>query len=108
MKPSVKIYKELLDALITIKDENVQNLDANDIVLAAGIVASSLQDKKFVFMLHFLCELLNLIELANQILIELNKLNLRSVTAKKGKTGREIKRFVGLRSVVTMSSIVRF
>lgn len=62
-----KNYSELLDALNKIKDGNGHNFEADDIVLASGI-SSAIMDKKFVFMLQFLNELLCLIEPANQIL----------------------------------------
>lgn len=63
----VKNYDELLNALIKIKNENGINLDADDIALASGL-ESAITEKKFLFMLQFLNELLSLIEPANKIL----------------------------------------
>lgn len=60
-------YKELLDALNKIKDRNGNNFDADDIALACGL-SSAIMEKKFLFMLNFLCELLNLVEPANKLL----------------------------------------
>lgn len=62
-----KNYSELLDALNKIKDGNGRNYEADDIVLASGD-SSAIMDKKFVFMLQFLNELLCLIVPANHIL----------------------------------------
>ncbi|XP_055304939.1 uncharacterized protein LOC129569799 [Sitodiplosis mosellana] len=60
-------YDDLLAALDTIKNGNGKNFDADDIALASGL-SSAIMEKKFLFMLHFLCHLLSLIEPANKML----------------------------------------
>lgn len=67
IKTIAQNHHELLDALKKIKDGNGHNFDADDIALASGL-ASAIMEKKLVFMLQFLCELLSLIEPANKIL----------------------------------------
>lgn len=67
IKVILENYVELLNALEKIKNGNGINFDADDIALAAGIL-NAMMEKKFLFMLQFMYELLNLIEPANKIL----------------------------------------
>lgn len=62
-----KNYGELLDALKKIQNENAHKFDADDIALASGLT-TAITEKKFLFMLKFLCEILSLIEPGHKML----------------------------------------
>lgn len=62
-----KNYTELLAALKKISEGGGTNIDAEDVALAVGI-ANAITDKKFIFLLCFMCELLGVIEPANRLL----------------------------------------
>lgn len=60
-------YDEILRVLKRIKDGNGNDFEPVDIALAAGIFYAIIKES-FIFMLHFLNDLLSTIEPANQIL----------------------------------------
>lgn len=60
-------YNELIKTIFQIKEGNSRCFDSDDLALASGLI-SSLTDMKFIFLLHFLYELLNVLEPANKIL----------------------------------------
>lgn len=62
-----KNFDELLVTLTKIKECTDCTFKAEDAALATGIV-NKMMDKKFIFVLQFLCELLNAMEPANRIL----------------------------------------
>lgn len=62
-----KNYDELIKTLLQIKEGNSRCFDSEDLALASGLIGS-LTDMKFIFLLHFLHELLNILEPANKIL----------------------------------------
>ena len=62
-----KNYNEIRDAFNKIKNGSGNTFDADDIALASGLVCA-IEEEKFLFMLKFLCQLLDLIEPANKIL----------------------------------------
>lgn len=60
-------FNEIYDTLTDISCCVDKTFEADDIALAVGIM-NAMKEKKFILLLHFLCELLEQIEPANQIL----------------------------------------